>query len=194
VYKNANDGFFAGPGTDDVPATATEVKNNIFDANTPIGIVVDETSAPTYTGNHNLNTTGYDGVGPGVGDVFTAPQFVAPTTGVYYLGPGSPALDRGDDRIAADLLSYLLQRTTQASGVTDQAPVDLGYHYPPPNRHRPGKAHGADAHRTRHGDWTSAPPRTATATPRPATTATPTVPGPPPTRTRQPRPTRGAGG
>ena len=196
VYKNASAGFYAGTGTDDVPATATELKNNIFDANTPVGIVVDETSAPTYVGHHNLNTTGYDGVQAGAGDVSTAPQFVAPNTGAYYLGPGSPALDRGDAQIAADLLSYLLQRTTQASGATDQAPVDLGYHYPaaqptPTKKPRATQTPTARATATR---TSATPPRTATATPRPPATATPTVPGPPPTRTRQPRPTRPSGG
>ncbi len=88
VYKNQSAGFFAGTGTDEVPATATEVKNNIFDANTPIGIVVDETSAPTYVGNHNLNTTGYDGVQAGAGDVFSAPSSSPRTQGPTTSAPG----------------------------------------------------------------------------------------------------------
>ena len=44
--------------------------------------------------------------------------------------PGSPAIDAGTDAIGPALVNALLQRSTAPDGAADQAPVDMGYHYP----------------------------------------------------------------
>ena len=135
VYNNADNGISVGPDTQipgvQTPAATVDIINNIVDANTPAGIVVDATTTD-YIGNFNLNTDGYGPDTPaGRSDLTSNPLFIDPPRD-FRLAQASPALNAGDSTIDADLLITLEQRTTQTDESFDTGAVDLGYHYVPP--------------------------------------------------------------
>jgi parallel beta-helix repeat protein len=137
VYGNDGGGLLVGDA--EAPAVDTTATNNIFDANTPAGIVVDE-SATGYRGDYNLTTDGYGDATPiGAHDINNGaaadPLFVFPGGGNFRLQKGlagsvSPAIDAGDPGTNASLVTLLRGRTTQSDGSPDEGRVDLGYHYP----------------------------------------------------------------
>jgi hypothetical protein len=137
VYNNADNGISIGPDTQiqgvQPPAATVDIINNIVDANTPAGIVVDATTTD-YIGNFNLNTDGY-GLDTPVGrdDLISNPLFLNPPLD-FRLAQASPALNAGDSTIDPALVSMLQQRTTQTDASVDTGAIDLGYHYalPPP--------------------------------------------------------------
>lgn len=139
MYGNRQFGLLAGDI--DAPSSALEVKNNIFNQNTPGGIEVDA-STGAYDANFNLNTDGYGASTPaGPNDIVDLspnnPLFIAPNREDFHLAQGlsgstSRAIDAGDPATDAVLVDALVERTTQSDGTLDTPPVDLGYHYVPP--------------------------------------------------------------
>lgn len=66
----------------------------------------------------------------GENDLNVDALFVNIGVGDLRLEPDSPAIDAGSGSIDSELEDELLRRTTDPDGARDEAPVDMGYHYP----------------------------------------------------------------
>ena len=106
VVASGTAGFQAGAGL-------VDVRNNIFAASTGPGLIhpngphdhnllSGNQNQPADCGGQGFCTNpqyglGAGGQGPGAGDVWTDPRFVAPDDGDFHLATGSPAIDAGAD-------------------------------------------------------------------------------------------------
>ena len=78
----------AGPGT-------LELTNNIVVSHT-IGIRRNDSASVTLASNDVWgNSTNYDGLSAGSGDIILDPEFEDPDNGDYHLGSDSPCIDAG---------------------------------------------------------------------------------------------------
>ncbi len=136
LYRNQDTGITLGDGTGS--ASNAQVENNIINGNIPVGIAVAADSLNGYVGDYNLNSDQYaSGTPAGLHDLNAGtaadPQFVFASTGRdadFHLAADSPAIDAEDPQTAADLISWLQQRSTAEDGTPDCQLVALGYHYP----------------------------------------------------------------
>jgi hypothetical protein len=79
----------------------------------------------------------------GENDVNLDAQFIDPEADDYHLDPDlSPAVDAGNASGDGALYSELFDRTTAPGGAPDEAPLDLGYHYPAPPEETPSLVAG----------------------------------------------------
>jgi hypothetical protein len=200
IYNSTQSGLSVGSESSNV-----FVENNIFNRNrSGMGVAVDAT-VTGFDADFNLNTDGYQGTSAGEADVHSDPLFLFPSQGDpttnadFHLAQGSPAIDAGDETIAADLLGLLEQLTTQSDATLDSPPPDLGYHYVAPPTPTPAvkPTRTPTPRPATPKPGTPSPtlrPGTSTPTRRPAT-ATPTNTGkgphggtPTPRPTKTPRP------
>lgn len=122
------------------------VRNNIVQNNSNVNILVEEdpppSSLPGYSGNYNvvfapgfedqLKTYRPQDI-RGENDINADAAFVDPAAGDYHLDHSlSPAVDTGNGAVEGALVSQLFARTTSVDGTLDEAPLDIGYHYPAP--------------------------------------------------------------
>ena len=137
-YSNNGGGIvvrrLAVPG-DSIPSAFAFLQNNIIDNNNGFGILVDPSSTTGFQSLNNLNNDGYSGVQPGSRDLTADPMFISPPRRNFRLqvatgSGGSPAFDRGDPATDPFFIATLETRTTRVDSFLDNAPPDLGYHYP----------------------------------------------------------------
>jgi parallel beta-helix repeat protein len=144
--QNNGAGIFIGDAS--APSSGILFENNIVHDNAQVGIAVVASDAQ---GNFNLNTDGYLGIQPGRSDLtkenipnldplFRFPDRVYGEDVGFFLSRGSLAIDTGDPRTDVALLDIIqlsscptaarCDRVTQVDGQPDNAPLDLGFHYP----------------------------------------------------------------
>jgi parallel beta-helix repeat protein len=124
-------------------STGATVRNNVVQNNGNVNVIVDDgppDSLAGYTGNYNLvfapefrdQTKTYRPADiRGQNDVNADAVFVDAAEGDYRLDQrASPAVDTGNGAVDGALVSELFTRSTSPSGAPDQAPLDIGYHYP----------------------------------------------------------------
>lgn len=142
IVGNSNRGIaIGGANADNQAPTGATVRNNIVQDNSNVSISIEEgppSALVGYSGNFNLvfypdladQTKTYRPTTiVGANDVNSDALFVDRAGGDFHLRAESPAIDAGTGNIGDVLLTSLFGRSTQA-GVTDGAPVDIGYHYP----------------------------------------------------------------
>jgi parallel beta-helix repeat protein len=115
-----------------------EVINTIIQEAGP-AVALDATAADGFTGDFNLvfqpeledPATAYLPTSArGENDLNVDALFVNIGVGDLHLEPDSPAVDAGSGDIDSALEDELLRRSTDPDGARDEAPVDMGYHYP----------------------------------------------------------------
>ncbi|GIW44363.1 MAG: hypothetical protein KatS3mg077_1645 [Candidatus Binatia bacterium] len=155
-YGNMGSGLAAG--APEFPAENVFVRNNIFIANTPLGIFADPITVGVDS-NYNLNRDRALNVPRGPNDLDVDPFWLDPRSPDGFRIPGtddecrggSAIMDAGDPGTDPELVAILAQRTIQVDNKADCtgvgccppgcAPgtelectrigvVDLGYHYP----------------------------------------------------------------
>lgn len=143
IVNNRNRGIaIGGANADNIAPTGATVRNNIVQDNSNVSIAVEEgppSALEGYSGNFNLvfypdledQTKTYRPTTiVGAADVNLDAMFVDAANGDFHLRPDSPAIDAGTANIGDTLASALFDRTTQSDGASDDAPMDIGYHYP----------------------------------------------------------------
>lgn len=146
VVDNRNTGIsIGGQNPSGVASTNATVVNNIVQASrNNVSIQVQDgppTSRDGYVGDFNLafapdlgdqEKTYRPNVIRGENDINMDALFLDFTDGDFHLSVDSPALDAGTNDVDAELRVVLFDRTTRSNDERDNAPVDLGYHYPVP--------------------------------------------------------------
>lgn len=144
IVNNATRGVrIGGANSDGEPCTGATVRNNVVQENSNVNVVVEEgppSSIDGYVGNYNLvfapdfldQTKTYRPQDiRGDADVNADAVFVDAEGGDYHLDQtASPAVDTGNGAVDGALVSELFARSTAADGKPDEAPLDIGYHYP----------------------------------------------------------------